>query len=222
MLSIAVSVIASLVTLVGTQKLAAQTRAAQHNKERLQKLYSPLLGHLLVNEELWKSFQDELKKEFPTSTEFISSELFDNKKGEDVISHILRLTHPDKEKGIKLWIGAMEGVFRDNNESTERLILQNFAFLSENDPHQKSLFFEAVLKYLIHVGEFKSLFHRWEKDSRELETGKCTWDSLSMATRPQSQYFHPVNPYPDGFLKLAQDSVRDIEKRIQETWVFFS
>jgi hypothetical protein len=164
------------------------------NQERLQKLYDPLYGHLKVNDLLWKDFKERL-------SELGVQNLDETTKDQDVLNAILNSETDSRKVAIKLWISAMEGVFKYNNESAERVILHNLSYLTPDDRKDGADFQAAYLEYLRHVGEFRSIFHRWS-------TAKDTLDMLIQRGDPSD--FHPINPYPNNFsiyVKRSKDSL---------------
>lgn len=148
-------------------------------KEQLEKFYAPLLGHLEVNQLLWNDFKEKLLTESERAS-FKAGGAYAN-TAEGVLKCILHRKdhklHDELVDGLNKWVGAMDGVFRYNNQGAEGVILRNLGFLRSEDA-MNSDFKNQYKQYLRHVGEFKAVFHRWDKHRHEVQNGR-TWYALS-------------------------------------------
>lgn len=206
-------------------------------KERLEKFYAPVLGRLQANEDIWKNFTREgsiantaernriiaqnQSQTKPDGTQAKENEAFDI--AENILKDILKHNDNDRRsKRLEVWVRAMEGIFRQNNEAAEKTILENYGYLRPEDLSEESDFNKERKKYLRHVGEFKAVLNRWDearKDTR-YQNDKNWYDrcsksysrdidedsSRNLAEQDFLNYFHPTNPYRKEFLEEVKHS----------------
>ena len=209
---------ASVITLIGRWLfIDLPTEKKRRAKERLEKFYAPVLGRLQANEDIWENFKCDI---------LYSIEL--HLTPEDALRSILRRGASARTEGLNKWVAAMEGIFRQNNEAAEKTILENYGYLRPEDVDEDSNFYKERKNYLMHVGEFKAVLHRWEqarKDTRYQEDtnwyDRCRRSSgLDIDKNPSAKptekqflnYFHPTNPYQKEFLKQVQKSYDELMK----------
>lgn len=206
-------------------------------KEKLEKFYAPVLGRLQANEDIWANFtregsianpeeQNRIKTENPctataSGTQAKKKEALDI--SENILKDILKNNDNDRRsKRLEVWVRAMEGIFRQNNEAAEKTILENYGYLRPEDLSEESDFNKERKKYLRHVGEFKAVLNRWDearKDTR-YQNAKNWYDryrksysldidedsSRTLAEQDFLNYFHPTNPYRKEFLEEVKNS----------------
>ena len=180
-------------------------------KERLEKFYAPLLGRLQANQFIWDDIKEQSGILNPIERLRINQER-DGETPENIVKDILSNQERRADR-LNIWIAAMEGIFRQNNEAAEKTILENYGYLRPEDLETTSAFYDMRKKYLLHVGEFKALLHRWDEATRQ-ETGKNWYTRCKDWTEDNNRgedeywkYFHPeVNKYPLGFMKEVHDS----------------
>ena len=184
----------------------APKRKKELAKERLEKFYAPVLGRLKANEAIWHNF---------TSTLWGTDDLF---KADQALIRILSDSDSRRDEYLNKWVAAMEGIFRQYNEATERIILEHSGYLRPEDADENSEFDKERKQYLRHVGEFKATLHHWDQARKDNPTyswyqrlvksiGSATTSSSATPTATQFlEYFHPTNGYPENFLLPVQQS----------------
>jgi hypothetical protein len=169
-------------------------------KEKLEKLYSPLLGYLHANEDIWNNFKGNI---YSTRNNPLP---YQDMAGQVVIQEIIAQKQPaNVTQDLRKWVHVMEGAFRSNNESAEQVIVRNLAFLTSADAVRDSDFDKARREYLLHVGEFKSILIRWKEDRSVGNSPPTTTDAECW------KYYHPENLYPTGFLGKVIKSKDELE-----------
>ncbi len=196
-----------LVIIVTLFVIERPKQRKQSAKEQLEKFYAPVLGRLQANEDIWDNFKGGI---------LYSIEL--HLTPEEALRSILRRNASARDEGLNKWVAAMEGIFRQNNEAAEKTILENYGYLMPRDADPNSRFYGARQRYLMHVGEFKAVLHRWEEARKDASYQTATtWHDRCRTyyyqktlpsekkTNPSSEdeclrYFHPSNTYPKDFL----------------------
>ncbi|CAE6745908.1 hypothetical protein [Nitrospira defluvii] len=227
---------ASVITLIGRWLfIDLPTEKKRRAKERLEKFYAPVLGRLQANQDIWKNFKDKsgiltqeerdrIKREnAPQRPEngTQTHEESDPETPENIVRDILQY-EARRPARLNIWVTAMEGIFRQNNEAAEKTILENYGYLRPEDVDEDSNFYKERKNYLMHVGEFKAVLHRWEQARKDTLYQKDTnWydrcrrsSGLDIDKNPSAEpsekqflnYFHPTNPYQKEFLKQVQKS----------------
>lgn len=187
------------------------TKKKDRAKERLEKFYAPVLGRLQANEDIWEKFKNEALH---------TKNLTDPKA---ILSKILEQPQ-DRDKWLSMWVAAMEGIFRPNNEAAEKTILEHSGHLRPDDVAKSSAFVKARKDYLLHVQEFKTTLHHWDQARKDLPLDmwykRCVQyyrnrspfntSSYVPTMKEQVDYFHPTSSYPEKFLDTVRDSYNQL------------
>lgn len=235
---------ASVITLIGRWLfIDLPTEKKRRAKERLEKFYAPVLGRLQANEDIWKNFTREgsiantaernriiaenQSQTKPDEKQAKKKEAFDIP--ENILKDILKNNDNDRRsKRLEVWVRAMEGIFRQNNEAAEKTILENYGYLRPEDLSEESDFNKERKKYLRHVGEFKAVLNRWDEARKNTRypNDKNWYDrcrrsyNLDIDKLPSCEpnekdflnYFHPTNPYREEFLEEVKNSYAELMK----------
>ncbi len=221
-------VLGALITKVLIQDREQKKERA---KEKLEKFYAPVLGRLQANEDIWENFKgsndiltqeekDRITRDNPVRPPANGKKAPSALTPENILKDILQY-EARRPARLNIWVTAMEGIFRQNNEAAEKTILENYGYLRPEDVDEDSNFYKERKNYLMHVGEFKAVLHRWEQARKDTRYQKdtnwydrcrrsCGLGITNSSTPPTVEeflgYFHPTNSYPDEFLGPVQNS----------------